>query len=922
MRVRHTAGLGTSEPVSGSACTLNAAAMPGAMWLAVTEARGSVATSVARSRHHEPMSAASGRALVGRDGEVEQLARARLLAQDGRVQVVVVRGEAGIGKTALIRRWTGEVLDSDPKAVVAVGHAVPLSGGPIPYGVASDLLSDLVAAIGAEGARKALGTAVAALAPLVPALDADGSASIDRFAVFAGSQQLLRNVPSDRLVVLVVEDLHWADDATLDLLLFWAKTATRGRLVIVATSRDRGEPVETLARLVDLEREASVVLPLRPLSGDAIDEQVAMLNATISRAGSDRVKRLSGGVPLYVEELVAAGDDPNSGIRLDLARRLRSLDESARRVLQLAALDPHPFDAPGMAAVAETEPEAVSAAVDKGMACGLLEPVVSGVWRFHHDLQREAVAASMTPTAALAGHRRWAEHLNTADDGALDDLVSAADHWEKVGRSRESMDALRRAARAASCRGNGGAMTGLVHRALELDYDGPPLLSPSEHDDLLGAFFASIPVVAEAAPVIGAERRHLDLAGDVRRAWLEFDAKTTAGTITGAEVVRLREVLVAHSSEQLAQVVMHTLIRVHIGVSEDRVEVLETLDKLLEMEEACGTNVIVERAEWMSFIDRDLTGEDHLAMWSEALDSCTGNDGQRPKAMARVIHGLVGLGRFQQARAHLDEFFEMVPEPVSSKWWYIVGRLAAQLNDLEGRWTEAERFYRAIADRGSFDDCLRLGLAGIASLAVRTGDRARLEEVMAEVDALPPAPGRGVIGYRERLVPDIVAAYACADSHPARAVDLLRPALQAMASGDEIRPAEEVVVLVARLVRRGLGSAGQLSDLVAQACHCSVQRRSAGGRLPGRGRSLHPSVHAGDHVHLAGRGRRLGRPLSALPRRGITAGARRRATPRRRPRAGTRDARPSPEAGTCPRCRASRQRGSGARGTSQAATGR
>ncbi len=298
---------------------------------------------------------------------------------------------------------------------------------------------------------------------------------------------------------------------------------------------------------------------------------------------------------------------------------------------------------------------------------------------------------------------------------------------------------------------------------------------------------------------------------------LSSTAKTTAGTITGAEVVRLREVLVAHSSEQLAQVVMHTLIRVHIGVSEDRVEVLETLDKLLEMEEACGTNVIVERAEWMSFIDRDLTGEDHLAMWSEALDSCTGNDGQRPKAMARVIHGLVGLGRFQQARAHLDEFFEMLPEPVSSKWWYIVGRLAAQLNDLEGRWTEAERFYRAIADRGSFDDCLRLGLAGIASLAVRTGDRARLEEVMAEVDALPPAPGRGVIGYRERLVPDIVAAYACADSHPARAVDLLRPALQAMASGDEIRPAEDVVVLVARLVRRGLGSAGELSDLVAQA---------------------------------------------------------------------------------------------------------
>src|SRR6476659_6959020 len=132
------------------------------------------------------MGVVRSRLLVGRDEELAALREARALADSGRPALVVGDGEAGIGKTRLVRELADAVTDTDPAAAVATGHGVNLAVGTVLYGAAARLLALL---------------------------------------------------SRDRLLCLFVEDRHWADPSSLDLLLFLVKAARPGRLLVVATVR-------------------------------------------------------------------------------------------------------------------------------------------------------------------------------------------------------------------------------------------------------------------------------------------------------------------------------------------------------------------------------------------------------------------------------------------------------------------------------------------------------------------------------------------------------------------------------------------------------------------------------------------------------------------------------------------------------------
>ena len=765
-------------------------------------------------------------ALVGRNGEFEQLAQIGLQPADCGVEVVVVRGEAGIGKTALVRRWTAAVIASSTETVIATGHAVPLAGGAIPYGVASDLLSDLVDEVGVESALAALGAAAAqSLAGLVPSLATTGAPQpVDRGAVFRASQRLLKALTTERLVVLVVEDLHWADEASCDLVKFWANTLSRSRLVLVVTSRDVGEPDEIVARLGALERlPVTTCVALRPLADDEVTALVRHLTDSLNEGDLDRIRALSAGVPLYVEELVASGADglPRT-LRLDLANRLTALGERGGRVLQVAALEPRGFDIDTLGAVAVSDAEEVGDAIDRGLEEGLLDPEGAGRWRFHHELLREAVADTLTPSAARTAHRRWAERLGEAgDDAPLDDLIAAAGHWRAVGRSREALDALVRSAYTGARRGHHGLMAILLREALDLDLAGVALASPEEHDQILADYLGSIPIVDQVEAIIDAERERVDKATDVRRIWLDLELATTTGAMTAAAVVSMREALSRHPSDPLARVTMSKLMRVHLGLGDDKAALIETMDSLLEMDRFRGANVVIERAEWLSFIDDDLDNKAHYRMWSDALASAS-TQRDREQALARLVHGLVGLGRLEDGLDRSQEFFTLAPGPEQSKWWYIVAKLAAHALELLGRWSEAEGLYRRVAVRDGFDDGLRVGLAALVFMAMSKGDEAAVGELGEEIGMLAAPPGRGVIGFRERFASDIVLAHVVAAADPVRARALLVPALQVMSMGEEIRPQEEALLLAARIV--GV-------EPEAEAEFCDVTLRAARSRL-------------------------------------------------------------------------------------------
>src|SRR6476646_9226509 len=208
------------------------------------------ATTGSPRSHHVYMGSRSA-VMVGRVTELRLLQEASTLAEAGHTQVVAVTGEAGIGKTRLVREFAAGLPE---ETVVAFGHAVPLSEGTVPYGVAADLLRWLVRRVGAEAVRAVLAERARFLAPLVPNLGKGAADPVDRLALFAATQDLLVELAGETLVVLVVEDLHWSDPASTDLVNFWARTITQGRLLLVVTSRDVGEDGTIVDRLREMAR--------------------------------------------------------------------------------------------------------------------------------------------------------------------------------------------------------------------------------------------------------------------------------------------------------------------------------------------------------------------------------------------------------------------------------------------------------------------------------------------------------------------------------------------------------------------------------------------------------------------------------------------------------------------------------------------
>ena len=150
-----------------------------------------------------------GGRLIGREAELERIAGAVVSARDGASRCLLVTGEAGIGKSRLV----AEALSALDDALVLTGHAVDMATGEIPFGVVADTLRDLVRVAGAD---VLLPAERAALAPLLPG--GSTGAQVERVQLLSAFLDLLERLASDRFVVWVVEDLHWADSATRDLV--------------------------------------------------------------------------------------------------------------------------------------------------------------------------------------------------------------------------------------------------------------------------------------------------------------------------------------------------------------------------------------------------------------------------------------------------------------------------------------------------------------------------------------------------------------------------------------------------------------------------------------------------------------------------------------------------------------------------------
>jgi DNA-binding CsgD family transcriptional regulator len=362
--------------------------------------------------------------LVGRRAEIQALESALAGALAGQGGCAVITGEAGIGKSRLVRELGR--LAAGRQVPVVVGRAVPASASAAYRPVTEALLQLLRRRPLPDD--PSLAPWLPHLASLLPGAVAGAPAArldrgLDSQAVRGEAVlRLLRRLGPDGLVV-ALEDLHWADPDTVALVEYLADNAV-GQPVLFAISL-RTEPPSPASELARRQRgRAGIVpLPLGRLSGREVAEMIAACSPGAGAEERSRVARASEGVPLYVEELLGLPGIPES-IRETVRERLAEFPGRERTVLEAAAVLGHHFDWEILPSASGQPPEVVSGALARAVDRVLLTADGEG-FQFRHALTREAVLMSTLPPRL----RRAAANALAAVDAAHPDLQG---RWRDV----------------------------------------------------------------------------------------------------------------------------------------------------------------------------------------------------------------------------------------------------------------------------------------------------------------------------------------------------------------------------------------------------------------------------------------------------------------------------------------------------------
>jgi DNA-binding CsgD family transcriptional regulator len=372
---------------------------------------------------------------------------------------VVIRGEAGIGKSRLVR----EAAAAARSRSMAVLIGRNLEHGQAPFRPLTEALF-AVARAGALPDVPELTPFRHALGSVVPDWAEPGAGGEPSSVVIGeGILRLVRVLGRTSGTVLVIEDLQWADVDTLAVIEYLADNLTTEPVVLVLTvrSEDRSSASELVFRLAS--RRAAHVLELDRL---APAEVAVMVTATAAEAGIEVDAELgqvvgerSEGLPLLVEELLAVpGSDASRAVPVTFAdavgRRLHALSAAAVLTVECAAVLGRRFDWRLLPVVTSLDENTVQCGLAEAVAVQLLLADDEGRLRFRHALTRDAVLAGLLPPTRTALTRRAAQALASVDDADGDTrALLAADLWCAVGEPNTAARGLQTAARRATARG-------------------------------------------------------------------------------------------------------------------------------------------------------------------------------------------------------------------------------------------------------------------------------------------------------------------------------------------------------------------------------------------------------------------------------------------------------------------------------------
>ncbi|MFB4307457.1 BTAD domain-containing putative transcriptional regulator [Actinomadura sp. GTD37] len=530
---------------------------------------------------------------VGREAQLSALVTAAARATADGARIALVTGEAGLGKSTLLEHL-GRRLERDGW-LVAAGHCPEVDSAPPAWAWTE--------ALRAVAATMSPGEFADDLAPLLTDTGpVNDDATAGRFRLRQAVWKWLAAVAAERPVALVLDDLHWADAATLELL--GGGLGTRAPILVVAAYRadESGHLTRTLASLA---RATPLRLALRGLN----DEAVAELVRTECEADEETIAGIAertGGNPFYVREsarllngegaLVALSEVPE-GVRDVLRRRLARLPEGGVSILRLAAVAGRESSVDVLVKAADTDEDGVLDALDAGVIAGLLDEPGPGHIRFVHALVRDTLVADVSRLRATRMHARIAAALEGTDD-----IAALAHHYARAG-SPKAVGYCVQAAELAEARYAHDVAADLLTDAVTNS------TGPDERVELLGRLLRA----QIRAGAVGAAR-------ETRREAVEY-----------AESLGRDDLMIAAFTAWTEP----TVWQVRTYGTVDR-PIVDRLSRLLERDLTPSV-----RSRLLTVYANELVGEDDptvLEAAREALDLATG-----PRLRAAALEILVGV---------------------------------------------------------------------------------------------------------------------------------------------------------------------------------------------------------------------------------------------------------------------------------------
>ena len=680
--------------------------------------------------------------LVGRDAQLGTLVGRLDEAVAGSPAFVALTGDPGIGKTRLCAELVAVARERGVRVVV--GRCSQDDGAP-PLWPWQQVLSTLGADLDIGGG------------------DDEGA----QFRTWDGLVRRVLEAADSEPLVVVLDDLHWADASSLRVLRLLLDTVQDGHLLLLATWRAHPEPTGALADVAEsLARRHAARLELAGLgvpdvvrilhSVAQLDLSGAQADALASRTDGNpfflveyaRLARDRGGLGTLVDEV-----DPPTAVGDVLTRRLDRLPAECRRLVERAAVVGRDFELEVLAEVAGISEDEVLDLLDPVVAAGLVRERRAGEFVFAHALVRDTAYAAIGPTRQARAHARVAEAL----DRRVGRETESARHWLGAGPAHAGRAWRAAASAAASARAVHAyeQAAELLEAALDRTDDDPGasdvdryrlLMSLADAHRWRGAWLSLVPTVHRALDVadrIGDVRLLAEAASSlaIGALWQTAGYAETNPRVVAALEESLRrlpdedDALRCRVTMALATELYYAApLEARAALAEDAVAMARRIGDEQLVVDACEVGYA---AIWAP-----ATAARRLALAREAMERAAGIGAERSfvtaVTMRAIVEGELGLVpemaastavlREHASRLHLD-FPLQVAEALLVSWFA-----------MRGQFDEAEASYARmgeLAERVSIHNA-EYGLAG-ALIAIRLW-QGRLEEVIPLFDVLGPEP--------------------------------------------------------------------------------------------------------------------------------------------------------------------------------------